>query len=91
VLKIYKWEKMMGMLARALGDHLKEVAWALFLIFLFLGSLFLIFGRHLGYETIIWICLGFMAIVAALFMMIILGELFWIGIVRVFKTFKPGD
>lgn len=80
----------MGMLARALGDHLKEVAWVLFLIFLFLGSLFLIFGRHLGCENIIWICLGFVLIVAALFMMIILGELFWIGIVRVFKTFKPG-
>jgi hypothetical protein len=31
------------------------------------------------------------AIVAALFMMIILGELFWIGIVKVFKTLKPGD
>jgi hypothetical protein len=82
---------MMGMLARALGDHLKEVAWALFLIFLFLGCLFLIFGRHLGYETIIWICLGFVVIVTALFMMIILGELFWVGIVRVFKNFKPGD
>jgi len=81
----------MGMLARALGDHLKEVAWAPFLIFLFLGCLFLIFGRHLGYETIIWICLGFVVIVTALFMMIILGELFWVGIVRVFKNFKPGD
>ena len=81
----------MGMLARALGDHLKEVGWALFLIFLFLASLFLIFGRHLGYETIIWVCLGFVAIVGALFMMIILGELFWIGIVKVFKTFKPED
>ena len=81
----------MNVLARALGDHLKEVAWALFLIFLFIGCLFLIFGRHLGYETIIWICLGFVAIVAALFMMIILGELFWIGIVKVSKTLKPGD
>ena len=31
----------MAMLARALGDHLKEVAWALFLIFVFVGCLFL--------------------------------------------------
>lgn len=81
----------MAMLARALGDHLKEVAWALFLIFVFVGCLFFIFGRHLGYGAIIWICLGFVLIVTALFIMIILGELFWIGIVRVFKTFKPGD
>jgi len=35
------WEKGMAMLARALGDHLKEVAWALFLIFVFVGCLFL--------------------------------------------------
>jgi len=81
----------MGLLARALGDHLREIAWALFLIFLFLGGLFLTFGRHLGYETIIWICLGFLAVVTALFMMIILGELFWIGIMRVFKTLRPGE
>jgi fatty acid desaturase len=86
-----KEEKHMGMLARALGDHLKEVAWALFLILLILACLYLIFGRHLGYETTIWICLGFALIVIGLFMMIILGELLWLGILKVFKYFKPED
>jgi hypothetical protein len=86
-----KAEKKMGLLARALGDHLKEVAWALFLIFFILGCLYLIFGRQLGYETMIWICLGFALIIIGLFMMIILGELLWLVILKVFKYFKSAD
>jgi len=78
----------MGMLARALGDHLKEVAWAFFLIFFILGCLYLIFGSHLGCENIIWVCLGFAAIILGVFMMIILGELLWLVILKVFKYFK---
>ena len=81
----------MGMLTRALGDHLKEVAWVLLLIFFILGCLYLIFGRALGYETLIWICLGFGLIIIGLFMMIILGQLLWLGIGKVFKCFKPGE
>jgi len=81
----------MGMLVRALGDHLREVAWAIFLIFCILGCLYLIFGRHLGYENIIWVCLGFAVIVSGLFTMIILGELLWLGFLKVFKYFKHGD
>jgi len=81
----------MGMVARALGDHLKEVAWAFFLIFCILDSLYLIFGRHLGYENIIWVCLGFAAIVIGVFMMIILGELLGLVILKVFKYFKIVD
>ncbi len=81
----------MGMLTRALGDHLKETAWALFLIFFILGSLFLIFGRHLEYENIIWVCLGFVGILLGLFMMIILGEILWLGILKVYRYFKPKD
>ena len=81
----------MGMLASALGDHLKEIAWALFLIFFILGCLYLIFGRQLGYETMIWICLGFAMIVIGLFMMILLGELLWLGILKAFKYFKPEE
>lgn len=75
----------MGRFARALVDHLKEVTWALFLIVLFLGCLFVIFGRHLGYDTIVWICVGFVVIVISLFTMIILGNLLCIAIVNVFK------
>ena len=81
----------MGLFARALVDHLKELAWALFLIVLFLGCLFVIFGRHLGYDTIVWICLGFAVIVTAVFTMIILGNLLCIAIVNVFKRLRLKD
>lgn len=81
----------MSMLARALENHLQEVAWALFLIFFILGCLYLIFGRHLEYENIIWICLGFAVIVFGLFTVIILGELLWLGFLKVCKYFQRGN
>ena len=79
----------MGMLARALSDHLKEIAWALFLLFLFLFCLFVIFGRELGFDSVLWVCLGFAAIVLGLFGMLILGELLWIVIWKVLRRFFP--
>jgi peptidoglycan/LPS O-acetylase OafA/YrhL len=71
------------MLARALSDHLKEISWALFLIFLILICLFVIFGRELGFESVLWVCVGFAVIVLGLFGMIILGELLWVVICKV--------
>ncbi len=81
----------MGILARALFDHLKEIAWALFLIFLFLGCLLAIFGRELGFDSVFWVCLGFALIVLGLFGMILLGQLFWIGIWKVLKRLSPDN
>ena len=75
----------MGMLARALSDHLKEIAWALLLIFLFLFCLFGIFGRELGFDSVLWVCLAFAGIVTGFFAMIILGELLWIVIKALLK------
>jgi hypothetical protein len=80
---------MMGMLARALLGHLKEIGWALFLIFLFLGCLLVIFGRELGFDSVFWVCLGFALVVLGLFGMIILGQLLWIGIWKVLKRLFP--
>jgi hypothetical protein len=68
-------------------DHLKEVAWAFFLVLLFLASLFLIFGRQIGFKIVFLVCLGFAVIVAALFMMILLAELLWFGIGKLFGRF----
>jgi len=79
----------MGMLARALSGHLKEIGWALFLIFLFLGCLLVIFGRELGFDSVFWVCLGFALIVLGLFGMIILGQLLWIGIWKVLRRLFP--
>lgn len=80
---------MMGMLARALSGHLKEIGWALFLIFLFLGCLLVIFGRELGFDSVFWVCLGFALIILGLFGMIILGQLLWIGIWKVLRRLFP--
>lgn len=80
---------MMGMLARALSGHLKEIGWALFLIFLFLACLLVIFGRELGFDSVFWVCLGFALIVLGLFGMIILGQLLWIGIWKVLRRLFP--
>lgn len=79
----------MGMLVRALYDHLKEIAWALFLIFLLLFCLFVIFGRELGFDSVLWVCLGFAAIVLGFFGMLLLGELIWIAIGKAWRRFVP--
>jgi len=79
----------MGMLARALSDHLKEIAWALFLIFLLLACLIVIFGRELGFDSVLWVCLGFAAIVLGFFGMLILGELLWIVIRKLWRRLFP--
>ena len=64
----------MEMLARTLSDHLRQIARALFLIFLLLACLFVIFGRKLAFDSWLWVSLGFAEIVLGLFDMLILGE-----------------
>jgi hypothetical protein len=59
---------------RPLIDHLKEVAWAFFLVLLFLVCLLVIFSRQIGFKIVFLVCLGFAVIVAALFLMILLTE-----------------
>jgi len=66
--------------ARALLDHLREIAWAFLLIFLFLACLLVIFGRDLGFDSIIRVCLSLALIVLGPFGMITLSELLWIVI-----------
>jgi len=83
------WGYVMGMVARALSDHLKEITWALFLIVIFLACLLAVFGRELGFDSVFWVCLGFVVIVLGLFTMIILGELLWMGIWKVLKRLFP--
>jgi len=56
-----------GRLARETLEHLKEVAWAVFLLYLVLAGLALIFGREVGYAMMAWICLGFALLIAVVF------------------------
>jgi hypothetical protein len=68
-------------------DHLKEVAWAFLLVLLFLVSLFVLFGNQIGFKIVFLVCLGFAIIVAGLFIMILLAEFLWFGIIELFRRF----
>ena len=68
----------MKWLTRLLGEYLKEVGWALFLIYLFLGTIALLVGRYLEYETAAWICLGLAVLVTLIIGSMITGNLIWI-------------
>ena len=68
----------MRWLAQALGEYLKEIGWALFLIYLFLGIIALLVGRYLEYETAAWVCLGLGALVTLMIGSLIAGNLIWI-------------
>jgi hypothetical protein len=77
----------MEKLAPDLIDHLKEVSWVLFLVYLFLGLVMLLFGRSLGYDTALWVYLGLVAFITAVFGSIVLGNLLLVGIMNIVKRF----
>jgi len=66
-------------------EHLSEVSWALFLLYLLLAGLAGIFGRCVGYEITPWLCLGFAFLVTAIFAVIVLGNLLLIAIAEIFR------
>ena len=45
----------------------------------------MIFGRELGFDSVLWVCLGFAVIVLGLFGMLIFGELIWVLIGKVLR------
>ena len=75
----------MGKFVKEVFEHLLEVAWALFLVFLLLVALAGIFGRAVGYEITLWVCLGFTMVVAAIFAVIFLGNLLCIGVAAIYR------
>jgi hypothetical protein len=75
----------MGKLNNDLIEHLKEVSWVLFLMYIFLGFIVLIFGRSLGYVTVIWISVVLAALVTIMFASIIMGNLLLILVTTMFS------
>jgi hypothetical protein len=75
----------MGKLARETLEHLKDVAWAVFLLYLVLAGLALIFGREVGYATMAWICLGFALLITVVFAAISAVNLVGVVLYRAFK------
>jgi len=75
----------MGKLNNNLIEHLKEVSWVLFLVYIFLGFIVLIFGRFLGYVTVIWISMVLAALVTIMFASIVMGNLLLILVTTMFR------
>ncbi len=77
----------MEKLVSGLTEHLKDVSWVLLIVYLFLGFVMLIFGRSLGYDTTLWIYLGLVVFITAVFGSIVFGNLLLVVIVSAFKRF----
>lgn len=77
----------MRKLRHQLIEHLLEVAWAYFIICLFLAGLALAFGRFVGFEITSLVCAGFALMIAAIFAVIVATNLAWIGVVRIWIYF----
>lgn len=73
---------------RSFIAHLKEVGWALLLVYLFLGLLVLIFRAHVEIVTAARICLGFALFVTAIFGAIVLCNLLGIAIAKIIRRFR---
>lgn len=73
---------------RSFIEHLQEVGWALFLVYLFLGLLVLIFRTHVEVVTAAWICLGFALLVTAVCGSIIACNLLGIALVKLLGRFR---
>ncbi|HAR43809.1 MAG: hypothetical protein A2X56_12080 [Nitrospirae bacterium GWC2_57_13] len=54
-------------LGRELIAFLKQVVWALFLVYLILLGAAYLFGKQVGFEISIWVCLGSAALVTVTF------------------------
>ncbi len=63
-------------LQRLLND-LKQVLWALFLIYLILASIGLLFAQYIGYRNAFLVCLAVAILTAAAFMTIFLCNVIW--------------
>jgi hypothetical protein len=65
------WWDGMGSFLHDAKEHFKEVAWALFLINLFILVFFLLFGKYAGYDLMAWIAMG-----TSLFVFVIFGSIY---------------
>jgi preprotein translocase subunit SecF len=70
----------MGDLGRALLNYLKQVLWALFLVYLMLIGIAYLFGKQVGYEISIWVCLGIALLVTVSFISIYICSALWIAV-----------
>ena len=75
----------MGGLGRELLAFLKQVLWALFLVYLILLGAAYLFGKQVGFEISFWVCLGIALLVTASFVSIYLCNVAWIAVEEMIK------
>lgn len=75
----------MGGLGRELIEFLKQVLWALFLVYLILLGAAYLFGKQIGFELSFWVCLGIAILVTATFVIIYLCNVIWIVVDEMIK------
>ncbi len=62
---------------QALLNDLKQVLWAIFLIYLILASTCLLFGQYIGYKNSFLVCMAIAILIAVAFMTIFLCNVIW--------------
>jgi len=60
---------------RALLDHVKQISWALFLVYIILFGLVFIFGKQIGYEMSLLASISVAGLVTVTFVSIYLCDL----------------
>ena len=61
--------------SRSLLAHLKQVLWALLLVYIILLGLVFLFGKEVGYELSFWVCFSVAGLVTVAFFSIYLCNL----------------
>jgi preprotein translocase subunit SecF len=75
----------MGGLGSALTAFLKQVLWALVLVYLILLCAAYLFGKQVGFELSFLACLGIALLVTATFVSIYLCNVIWIVVEEAVK------
>ena len=61
--------------SRSLLAHLRQVLWALLLVYIILLGLVFLFGKEVGYELSFWVCFSVAVLVTVAFFSIYLCDL----------------
>jgi hypothetical protein len=78
----------MGKLRLDAIEHLKDLFWAVFLLYLVLIALFFLFGRHIGFTVMAWISLGFAMLITVVFGALLAVNLLCVILIRALRRLK---
>lgn len=86
----FRWyyNNAMNDLRRALATYFKQVLWALFLVYLVLGGVAYLFGKQIGYDAVLWVCIGIAILIAVTFISIYVFDSLRIIVGEVLKRLR---